>query len=564
MHTITLADRASPSFIELFPDYPEVFVQLLYNRNLKTKEEVENFLKPEYRQLHNPFLFKDMEKAVNRVFKAIPNQLIAVHGDYDADGVSGAVILQTVLDVLGARSIIYIPHKEREGYGLNLETIKYLHNQKVNLIITCDCGISNKVEVESANQFGIDSIITDHHQVPDALPRAAAIIHPGVKDEPYPFKELAGGGVAFKLAQALLRSNQSGLSDEDIEKHEKWLLDLVALSTVADMVNLIDENRVLTRFGLLVMSKTRRKGLQNLFALAKIDANTLTTESISYRIAPRINAAGRMDHANAAYLLLKTDSDHTAEKLAELLEVQNKERQVRTERMYQEALREINDSDAIHILFKDTWQAGLTGLVAGRLVKSHNKPTFIMCGEGGQIMGSGRGPEGTELVHALDAVQDHLASYGGHPRACGYRFDPSLLSTVTDGLREHFKKIGYTPLQEPTLKAESTIEPSDISWKLATLIQLLRPFGQGNKEPLLYAKDVSLQSLRHVGQKKNHLKFSVHKGNTSLPAIAFDVGSSNHVEGMKADVLFYIRINEWNGNREVQLTVQKILSDTRQ
>ncbi len=541
-----------------FPEYPLAIIKLLYHRQLLHQVAVDAFLDPQYHALHDPFLFHDMQKACERIYRSIQSgELIAVHGDYDADGVSASVVLQNTLEKLGGRTIVFLPHRDKDGYGLNPRTVDYLHEQGVQLIITCDCGISNAIEIERASSRGIDTIITDHHQIPERLPAAHAIIHPKIVTETYPFKHLAGGGVAFKLAQGLLASPHCTLVESEREAFEKWLLDLVSLSTVADMVELSGENRVLVKYGLLVLSKNKRLGLQKLFREARIDPAAVTTQTISFQVAPRINAAGRMDHANAAYLLLRATDPLEAERLAKILEQQNKERQRVTDTMYREALKDAPaQQGALSIFFNKDWSAGLTGLVAGKLSKELGKPVFVMGFDGERIAGSGRSPDGISILDGVNVVKEKLLSYGGHPQACGFRLPEEKYAEVCADLHAYFDSTLSADAMPTTIMADVELRFPMITWELADYLRKFEPFGQGNSEPIFYSKGVTIKDIKPVGQKLNHLKMALAQDGVAYPAIAFSMSESAAERGSLVDILYTVNINQWNGNRELQLQVQ--------
>ncbi|MFA6605003.1 MAG: single-stranded-DNA-specific exonuclease RecJ [Patescibacteria group bacterium] len=555
-----LPQKPSQDFIDKFPELHPVVVQLLYNRGLKTQEQIDEFLNPDYSQdIHDPHLFKDMEIACQRIYKAIKDQdLITIYGDYDADGVSSSVILRSVLKNLGANVEVYLPHREKEGYGLNFKAVEELAvNTKV--IITCDCGISNAKEVALANEKGIDVIITDHHTIPDELPKALAIIHPQIKGEKYPFKFLAGGGVAFKLAQALLSHVKNELSDKEKEINEKWLLDMVAVATVADMVPLLGENRTLLKYGMLVLKKTQRLGMKKLIEVANLEIEKVDTRAIGFSLAPRINAAGRMDHANLAYYLMIEEDEDKATKLASELNQSNLDRQKLTENIVREAkLQIIDEHDSLLVFYNPHWSSGLTGLVAGRLVREHSRPVFVMTEVDGNIIGSGRSIPEFNVIEALQANENLLVKYGGHPQACGFSMDPSK--------REEFEKkmkaLATDKLKNVEYKAKLDIELcinfEDISWELVDLLEKFRPFGQMNPEPLFMSTGLSVTSLRQVGNDGKHLKLEIAKGNNKKGAIAFGLGDIKLELGDKIDIVYNLSINQWNGNREIQLIIKDI------
>jgi len=344
-----ILDKAPKDFFSQFPEIDPIVLQLLYNRGLKTQKQIDEFLNPDYGQdQHDPFLFKDMEKATKRIFKALTNkEKVAIYGDYDADGVTSTAVIYNVLKELGFKNIeVYIPYRMTEGYGINEVAVKEFEEKNIDLMITVDCGIANKEEIALANKKGIDVIITDHHHEPLNPPdKALAIINAKVKGEKYPFKDLAGVGVAFKLAQALIKkSREKGI---DIPKgYEKWLLDLVAIGTVTDCVGLIGENRTLVRYGLVVLNKTKRIGLRKLIEKANLTLGQIEAWNIAFQLGPRLNAAGRLDHASTSFKLLTTDDKKEAEEIVEGLEKTNRERQKITEKMVDQAKEQIDDKKA--------------------------------------------------------------------------------------------------------------------------------------------------------------------------------------------------------------------------
>ncbi|MBT4516495.1 MAG: single-stranded-DNA-specific exonuclease RecJ [Candidatus Komeilibacteria bacterium] len=554
-----LPQKPSKEFIDKFPELHPIVVQLLYNRNLKTQKEIDEFLSPDYsKDVHDPHLFKDMEKACQRIYKAIKNkELITVYGDYDADGVSSAVILRSVLKNLKANVEVYLPHRAKEGYGLNKKAVEELA-KKSKVVITCDCGISNYEEVDIANEKGLDVIITDHHTVPEKLPKALAIIHPQV-DEKYPFKFLAGGGVAFKLAQALLSHAKNDLSAKEKEINEKWLLDMVALATVADMVPLLGENRTLVKYGMLVLKKTQRLGMKKLIEIANLDVSKIDTRSIGFSLAPRINAAGRMDHANLAYYLMIEEDEDKAIQLAKDLNQSNLDRQKLTERIVREAkAQKINEDDSLLTFYNPDWSSGLTGLVAGRLAREHSRPVFVMTKVDENIVGSGRSVPEFNIIEALQDNEELLIKYGGHPQACGFSMDPAkqeeFIKVMKENAANKLKDVQFIS----KLEVELGIDFEDISWDLVDLLEKFRPYGQKNPEPLFMSTGLSVTSLRQVGNDGKHLKLEVSKGNKKKGAIAFGMGKMSLELGDKIDIVYNLSINQWNGNREIQLIIKDI------
>lgn len=555
-----MPDKIEQEALDSFPELHPAVVQLLFNRNLRTQKEIDEFLYPDYSQdVHDPFLFKDMAKVCERIYQAAENkELIIIYGDYDADGVTSATILATILEKIGAKFQTYIPHREREGYGLNQEAVKEFANLGAKLIITCDCGISDFKEISLANELGLQVIVTDHHTVPEQIPPAVGIIHPKV-DESYPFKFLTGGGVAFKLVQGLLRCPQSKLTLEEREKIEKWLLDLVAISTVADIQPLLGENRTLLKYGLIVLQKTKRLGLRKLIEVAGVDRNKIDTQTIGYQLSPRINAAGRMDHANLAYYLLNENDETKAGEFAKDLNQSNIDRQKLTEQVVSRAQQQpLNLQDKLLIFYQGDWPAGLTGLAAGRLVRVYNRPCIVATDNGDNIIGSGRSVEGFNITEGLKLNESLLVKFGGHPQAAGFtlakdnfpKLKEALISLANDKLAE--------ANLEPKLKIELVIDFTDINWELADILAKFEPFGEANAEPLFMSEDVLVTNARRVGKDNNHWKLELVKKDKKLGAIAFGQGNLQLDIGHRVDIVYNVNINQWNGNREIQLIIRDL------
>ncbi|MBD3311510.1 MAG: single-stranded-DNA-specific exonuclease RecJ [Candidatus Magasanikbacteria bacterium] len=570
-------------FYKQFPELPKVVAQLLYHRNIKTQKKIDEFLNPDYSQdVHDPYLFKDMKKAVDRILKAVKKQeKITIHGDYDADGVSASVILESTLNSLGLENVeVFLPHRETDGYGLNENTINILSKNGTNLLITCDCGISNKQEIELAIKKGMDVIITDHHDVPEEIPPAHAIIHPKIKDEKYPDKNLAGGAVAFKLAQGLLQkhgqTNSKLANGEEHEAFEKWLLDMVALASVADMVPLVGESRTLTKYGLIVLNKTKRLGLQKLLLEARLlneDGSKkyeLDADKIAFQIAPRINAAGRMNHANVAYKLLMTEKGTDAIDLAYELDQNNKERQKLTDLLVKEAIKQIEKNQKNNpILFVTGhgWSTGIVGLIASKIKEMYYKPTLVMAVNDGEITGSGRSIEGFNLIEAMQEMPDFFKKFGGHPMACGFTLkeDPdSFRQALINKYNEKCK--GKTLL--PILSIDTEINLDDVNWDLYDVLDKFKPFGKDNEKPKYLARGLTITSFEPVGKDGKHMRIMVkHNSAKVRKTIGWRLCDDNSdgpnwckelKAGDKIDMVFEIDVNEWNGNRELQLTIVDI------
>ncbi len=556
-----IKEKAPQEFTEKFPELPPIVTQILFSRNLHSQEAVDEFLLPDYSQdIHDPFLFKDMDKACQRIYQAIEQkELITVYADYDADGVSSAVILNSVLTDLGAKVTVYLPHREKEGYGLNKIAVEEIASNNTKLIITCDCGVSNNEEVALANSKNVDVIITDHHAFQEKLPEAHAIIHPQAPGETYPFKFLCGGGVSFKLAQALLKHISNKFALKDRESKEKWLLDMVAISTVADMVPIIGENRTLLKHGLIVLRKTRRVGLQMMFKIAGLEPKEINATNIAFAIAPRINTAGRMDHANQAYYLLIETDEAKAASMAAKLNDNNSERQKITENIFREAKAlDINQDDKLLVFYKADWSAGLVSLAANKLLREYNRPCLVVCGEGEKIVGSARSLEGFNITEALTKNKDLLLRFGGHPQAAGFTTTQANYETLIKNLKKLAEDQLSESLFQSKLEIEKKIDLEQINWELVDWLQKFEPHGQGNPEPYFVSENVMVSQARKVGSDGKHLKLELAQNNKKIGGIGFGLGNIDLAVGHNVDIVYNININEWNGNREIQLKIKDI------
>ena len=581
-----LKNKFPQNFSEKFPEYIPLVSQLLYNRGIVEKGQDGNFFNFDYdKDLHNPFLMKDMEKAVKRILKAIQKkEKIAIFGDYDADGITSSAILAKTLKILGSEPEVYIPDRAKEGYGMNLKAIKYLKKQKINLIITVDCGISDFEEIALANQSGIEVIVTDHHCIPEKLPPALAILNPHLENCSYPFKDLAGVGVAFKLAQGLIQRqcdivplSKKNRSIKNLNNgFEKWLLDLVALGTVADCVPLLGENRALVHYGLIVLNKTKNPGLKKLIEISRVSSRkkggSITSEDISFVLAPRLNVAGRMDHANLSFRLLMSDDETEIEKIAQKLEKKNQERQKKTKEIIEEVKKRFykknpakggKNQDKIIFEADSEWPVGLVGLVAGRLSDEFSRPALIFSKDDKKSVGSGRSIPCFNLIKAVSHCQDFLLEFGGHSQAAGF----TLLNDKLDDFYQSLKFIVERNLKEenlkPSLEIEAEAEGKDLSWDFFNQISKFAPFGQNNPTPLLLMKNLQIKEMRAVGNGEKHLKMKLFwkssDGNheKNFEAIGFNFGNCffKLKENDFVDVVFELTSNLWNGYSSLQLKV---------
>lgn len=549
-----------------FPELHPTVVQLLVNRGITDQEQVDRFLTPDFGQdIHDPFLLRNMRTACERLWSAMEaKEHIVIHGDYDADGVCGSAVLMTTFrEAMRLRGLdtslltSYLPHRENEGYGIRIATVEKLAAQGAKLMITVDCGIGCAAEIARAKELGMDTIVVDHHQIPERIPECI-ILHPLVEGETYPYKSLAAVGVAYKFACAFITTcAEKGIAFEP--GFEKWLLDLVSIATVTDVMPLVGENRTLEKYGLLVLNKTKRPGLRSLIEGAGLQWGKLDTVSVGFAIGPRINAAGRMDHARAAFDTLVAEDAATAKELAERLNQLNKDRQQLTERIVREARAMAKEAGPrrVQVIVGEGWPAGIVGLIAGRIVGELGVPTFIFGREGDHMVGSGRSVPGFNLVAAMDTAAPHLVRYGGHPQACGLTVsgDANLAA-----FRECVERYADEQLKDrdlrPFLRIDGELRTSQITWELAESILLLEPHGEGNPRPTFLLKGVLVASVTPVGRDGKHVRIGV-RGDTpkEWKVIAFGKAEKARelTPGSRADVVVELGFNEWNGTREIQL-----------
>ena len=550
--------KAPLDYLDKFPEINPVILQLLYNRGLDNQQKIDEFLYPDYSRDINPWQkLSQINLALERIEQALKNQeKVVIHGDYDADGVCSTCLMMETLQAIGLKKIsVYIPHRETEGYGLNTNTINQFIKDKINLIITVDCGIANAAEIALAKENNIDTIVTDHHHEPLHMPsQAVAILDPAIANEPYPFKNLAGVGVAFKLAQALVAKYKLG------EGFEKWLLDLVAISTVTDCMPLLSENHTLVRYGLLVLNKTKRLGLRELFKKIGNNFKIIDEEIIGYRIGPRLNAAGRMDHANTAYQLLITDNQKEAEKLTKKLSDSNTARQQITEKIVKQAKERIDSQNEESVLFAfhEKWPVGVLGLVAGRLADEYNKPTFVITKNRGAIVGSGRSIPALNIIETLQECEEFLSHFGGHAQACGFS-----LKKITDydEFIKKFRQLSAKKMHGVDLRKkiyiDHEIKLDDIAWPLITELEKFSPYGEGNRRPKFLLKKVKIIDIQQVGKDKKHLRLLVSQNRKVQKSIGFNFGAwlEKVKPGEFLDLIVELGINEWNGSKEIQLKI---------
>lgn len=542
--------------------YGRIILSLLANRNIANSEDIEHFFDFDYENdITDPLEIEEFKKAVERIEKAKKNgETIAIYGDYDADGVTAsAVVYETLLDLGFGETISYIPDRQIEGYGINEKALEYLKEKGVSLVITVDCGITNHAETEKAREFGIDIIITDHHHPPAVLPKAYAVINPHIQDLNFKFRDFAGVGVAYKLAQALYKK-----IDPDRIEQLKWLLDIVAIGTIADCVPLLGENRVLARYGLLVLSKTRRVGLQEIFKVGRmaIDENNIPDAwKVAFQIAPRINAAGRMDHASMSYNLVVEKDRVEARRLALEIEEKNQKRQ----KVTGEIVREIKVlADNIFknkkIIFASNshWPVGILGLVAGKIADEYKKPVIILQDQGEELVGSLRSIEEVDVMDVLEQCSDLLLKFGGHAQAAGVTIKKEKAEEFFQRAEGIIEKITEGREIAQVLEIDAEITPADIDWNFMDWLKKMEPFGEGNPEPIFFMKGIKIYELKVCGNGSKHLKLSLGAQSGSpkiFDSIGF--GMCEKFPDLKVndvvDIVFNLNEDSWNGNKKIQL-----------
>ncbi len=534
--------------------------QLLINRGITTKETATAFLAPRLSDLANPMLLKDMDRAVDLIIRTIKNQEhIAVYGDYDADGLTSTALLFNFFSDLGIPVSYYIPDRINEGYSLNSFAIEKLAQRGVKLIITVDCGISNQKEIEQALSMGVRVVVTDHHQVSDDFEPICPVINPNRQDSSFPFRALAGVGVAFFLVAGIrARMREIGWFEKCLEPDLKNYLDLVALGTVADMVPLIDHNRIMVLSGMEVMKNSRWPGIRAIKEISGVDNSTLTSGDLAFKLSPRLNAPGRIGDSYSGLTALITKSDAIARDAAGSLNSMNSERQ-RIEGMIFDQIEETMlpeldlEAKRTIVLSKPGWHIGVLGIVASRLLEKYHRPTLLLTIRDGIAVGSGRSIDGFNLHKSMSALGHLFVKFGGHYHAAGCTLKSENIQRLAEGL----ESIARDKLKEadlvPAVNIDSEITLNDLSYETVMDMRSLEPFGAGNPEPLLYSGSLEVVDSRIVGGK--HLKFRVRQGQTVCDAIGFGMGSFHPVSGRIINMVYTPEINRWNGYERVQLRV---------
>ena len=550
--------KVTPGIVEQFSGISPVLVNVLFNRGYTTPALMQSFLDRRYLESDDPFLLTDMDRAVERLVRAIENdEQIVVYGDFDADGVTSTVLLTEALRGLGVsyrNARPYIPDRVDEGYGLNKDALTKIKEEfDADVVITVDCGIRSVKEVEHANSIGLDMIVTDHHSLGSKLPPALAVINPKRESSRYPEKMLAGVGIAWKLAEALAQAMPQRAT-YDMTR----LLDLVAIGTVADLAPLLGENRILVERGVRELQSARRPGVAVLAQIARINPGEISAETIAFTIGPRINAAGRLAHAYDAAKLLAAPSRDRARPFAEKLETLNRERQKLTEDLGRLAESMIEPGSPLLMAAGENFEAGVVGLVASRLQDKHYRPAIIVEQGAGESRGSCRSIREFHITKALDEVSDLLVRYGGHAAAAGFTIENKNLPEFQERMTELARKALNGKEPAPTLDVDAEIALSDIDWAMYESLKQLEPTGMENRRPLFMSPNLQVVQHRVVGKDATHLQLELSDGRKSFKGIAFRQAAWATDMPMRVDAVYSVDVNEFRGRRSLQLKVKDL------
>lgn len=555
-------DRALATQLATDAGVPLVIARILINRGVLSAEEAIKFLDPKIEHLHDPYLLPDMERGVERIAAAIQNnEKICVHGDYDVDGVTSTALLVRALRALNANVTYRLPHRQREGYGIKSATVEALAADKTDLIVTCDCGICAHDAIAKANKAGIDVIVTDHHEPDVELPPALAVIDPKRNDHSYPFTELAGVGVAFKFAQALVR--KLGHSEESFQK---GFLDLAALGTVGDVVPLYDENRAIVTHGLSAIPRSKKIGLQTMLRHSNLSGKPVTAYMLGFVLGPRINAVGRMDDAAIALRLMLTKDENEARELMREMEQQNADRRVEQERILAEAVAQAESKDlsrtSVIVLSSPGWNTGVIGIVAGRICEMFGRPAILIGRDDEAEIGHGSARSIPEfnMIEGLHLCSDLLGRFGGHTLAAGLSIPTGNIESFEEAINDVASQMIPEEAFIPRIELDAELDAAEIDNELAELLTRLEPFGTGNPEPLFMTRRLAVIQRQRVGDG-SHMKLVVQgKDTPPISCIAFRQGDMvDQISiGSMVDLCYNIRFNEFNGTRSVQLVVKAI------
>lgn len=555
-----LADNTSSATVDNLEKelgISRILATLLAQQGINSTEQAKKFFEPSMEEIHDPTLLHDMDKAVERIEQAVEKQeQITIYGDYDADGITSTSLMYETLLSVGANVNYYVPNRFTDGYGPNMDAYQRLIDNGTQLFITVDNGVSGKNVIDKVTAEGVDVVITDHHELPADLPNAVAIVHPRYPGSNYPFPDLSGVGVAFKVAWALT-------GEFPVEE-----LDLVAIGEIADVVNATDENHALISYGIQQLRQGMRPGLAALMKLADIKANNLTDQDIGFGIAPRLNALGRIADANDGVKLLTSLDENESQKLAKEVDQANKERQNLVAEIMKEAEKQANSSanqqKRTLLIVGKGWHQGVLGIVASRIMNETGKPTIVASTDQNNptlIKGSGRSVDSFNLFNALEAHRELFTTFGGHPAACGLSFDQGNIAPLQIALEEEASQQKFDPTVKQPLPIAMQLEPADVTQQLYNDIQRVAPFGPGNMEPVFELNNVKVVDVKTMGQEHQHLKFSIVSDKKNLTVVAF--GQGNLATLLSAptgqiNLAVKVSLNEWRGKKSVQLMLEDL------
>ncbi len=561
--TIGVVDEAKTAVISSHLNIKPFLSKILVAKGFDSPEKANAYLTGNIRDLADPFLLKDMDKAVDRIRKAVDSkENILIYGDYDVDGITSVAALKRFLDFKGAKVFTYIPERINEGYGLNMGAIEKFAKDGVKLIITVDSGITAHEEIDFANSLGIDVVITDHHECREELPKALAVVNPHRHDSDYPFKELAGVGVVFRLICALE-------DNKNLTNICAKYSDIVALGTVADVMPIIGENRIIVKHGLASLVNTKNKGLcalieQTFSERRMAQRKNITASSIGFGLAPRINAAGRIGDVNRALQLLITENKAEADEIATYLCAVNRERQFIENKIFEQAVEQIEsthdfDNDKIIVLVSDSWHLGVIGIVASKLTERYKLPSILISVDGDVGKGSGRSVKGFNINEAISVCKDLLIKYGGHELAAGLTIDKNNVDAFRKAINEYAKKNFDFDSVYNNIDADFEIDIKDVTVEHAKDIAALEPFGLQNPLPLFCIKDAVISEIFSIGEGK-HLKLTVEKNGFVATALYFGMAKERFAfsEGDKADFMCNIDLNDFRGTQTVQMVIKDV------
>ena len=531
--------------------FSRLMAQLLYNRGLTDSLQIQSFLAADSSLSANPFLLPDMSQAVARIYRALlSGEDIAVYGDFDVDGITATALLVQGLSALGGRIIPYIPHRLTEGYGLKIAALENLCHQGVSLVITVDCGISALKEVKRARRIGLDIIITDHHTIPPQMPPAVAIVNPKRTDSNYPFSELAGVGVAFKLLQALFQATGR---EEQLDE----LTDLVALGTVADIVPLLGENRYLVKQGLKLINTAPRLGIREVMVQSGLSPGSFTSDRISWIVAPQLNAAGRLAHAMTSYRLLVADCQEEAHQLAIWLEQKNAERRKLTERFLAKAIEQVLAQGISPLLIVEDKDCpvGIAGLIASRLSEEFCRPAIVVKTGEKMSRGSCRSIPQFNIIQALTQCSSLLSQFGGHSQAAGF----TLLTRNLPSLEQHLSQMTATQLAGVDLRHQLDIDAVvtllDLGGDTFQMIQKLAPFGYANPDPVFLSRNVEVVDCRTFGNNDGHLRLKLRQGGMVWDGVGFGLGNYLTEVSSPLNIVYNLEVDRWGGEETLRLNI---------